>query len=102
MREYLNYIALSRSKAVNWILEILNLNTLDDYNIMMERLLGNQEELTIDEIKKFSRIALETASTKKTDPIPALEDIEIIYSKSMTLIQDQCRFLIGQPIGAGS
>lgn len=84
MREYLRYVSLSRSEAVNWLLDILNFDTLAGFQMMMDRLLGHRETLTDEEIKKFSMIALEAASTRKTDPIPSLENIEKIYRNSMT------------------
>lgn len=83
MSEYLRYISLSAPAIVSDILKALGLSGIDSLERLIGALIRKNENHTVEEIKKYSSIAMKAANIANT-PVPVSEsDIENIFRKSL-------------------
>lgn len=84
MAAYLSFIRSAQERKVSSILELMRLESIDELKKLTDRLLGEKEMLSSEEIESFSSYALQTPHIKNTNPEPALDDLKKIYLDSFS------------------
>ena len=82
---FLRFIAKSDSTAVQKILTAMKLNSMDEFETLFLKLLGEREQISEEEIIKYSNIAIQAKNINNSRIIPTKEDLVMLYSRSLTV-----------------
>jgi alcohol dehydrogenase class IV len=83
LHRYLEFIEAYAPQKIRVILNALELKTLDDFRILMDNLLNEKESFTLDELKKYSKIALQAKNTSNSIATPNGNTVLQLYKQSL-------------------
>lgn len=83
---FLRFILKTDPEAVKDILAAMGLNTMDEFETLFLRLLGERETVTPDEIERFSTIAANSKNVRNSRIVPEKDDIIRMYERSLSII----------------
>ena len=83
---FLRFIARQDADLVKKVLAAVGVTTMDEFEAIFLRLLGEREQITMKELERFSTIASQTKNITNTRVVPTKEDIENIYTRSLVMI----------------
>lgn len=81
--EFLNYVRPENKEKVDTVLTLSGFSTTEKMKEIFIELLGQNRILTKDEISEYAERTVSAKSVANTVPVPALEDIEELYRKSV-------------------
>ncbi len=81
--EYLKFVEQKQPRLVARILAAMNVETVDAFKNILDRLLGAKETITGKEIVAFSEKAVKTKNIPNSKVKPTEEDIRAIYRASL-------------------
>ncbi|MDF2610910.1 MAG: alcohol dehydrogenase, class [Lachnospiraceae bacterium] len=81
--EFMTFTAKSEPELIRRILNAMNLNTIEDFNQILDQLLGEKETLTDEEIELYSEKCKDTGNMLNCPVRPSAKDIKHIYKASM-------------------
>jgi alcohol dehydrogenase class IV len=79
---YLKFLFTGFSNHVNHVLNCMGLSNLDEFGDLVNRLLGKKENISAEEIEKFSSISANARQLPFTIKTPNIDDIRIMYKQS--------------------
>ena len=82
MNEYFSFINKAQFGKVNKMLLLMGFKSQDEFNELLNSLLGSKENLSLEELTEYSEASMKEGHMKNTIPEPDLEDIIDIYRKS--------------------
>ena len=80
---FLRFVAKKDQEVIKKILSAMGLDTLDEFEMLFLKLLEDQEFATIDEIEKYSDIAINAKNILNSRVIPTKDDLIVIYYRSL-------------------
>ena len=80
--EYLRLVAQEQPILAEKILKTMNLSGVDQFKELISRLFGKKEEISIEEIQQYSKLAFQTRNIGNCVVKPTEEDIKEMYSVS--------------------
>jgi alcohol dehydrogenase class IV len=83
---YLRFTAKNDPELVKKILTIMGLNTIDEFEALFLRLLGNRERITEKELERYTSITMQAKNIHNSKVVPSKEDISNIFSRSLQII----------------
>ncbi len=83
LAEYLRLVEKEAPALTSNIFAAMSLKTVDDFKTLMETLLGEKEDITKEEISKFSGKAIKAPNINNCKVRPTEEDIKEIYTASL-------------------
>jgi alcohol dehydrogenase class IV len=82
MAEYLRFIEKSRADLVARVLAATNIDSVDAFATVLAGLLGAREDISEEEIAKFSAISIQAWSLKNSPAVISEDDMAAIYRAS--------------------
>ncbi len=82
---YLRFVAKHDAEVVKRILSAAGVSSLDEFEAIFLRLLGDREQITAKELERYTAIAFQAKNVTNSKVIPTKEDIESIYNRSLTI-----------------
>lgn len=83
---FLRFIARQDADLVKKVLAAVGVATMDEFEAIFLKLLGEREQITTKELERFTTIASQGKNISNTKVVPTKEDIENIYSRSLVMI----------------
>jgi alcohol dehydrogenase class IV len=83
---FLRFTAKNDPETVKRILAAMEIGTIDEFEALFLRLLGDREQITEKELEKYTGIALNAKNIPNSKVVPGREDIINIYSRSLKVI----------------
>ena len=83
--EFLTYIEKERPDRIQPIIKAMGLKSTDDFGTLLEKLLGEREEITESEVINYSSIAIKAKNIPNCVVKPSEEDIRQLYRLSFGL-----------------
>lgn len=83
---FLRFIARHDPELVKKVLNAVGVTTMDEFEAIFLKLLGEREQITMKELERFTAIASQAKNVTNTKVIPTKEDIENIYTRSLVMI----------------
>jgi alcohol dehydrogenase class IV len=83
---YLDYLAEAAPAGVRDVLGALGCRDVEAFAELVGGLLGERESISLDEIRRFTAIALKTKHVGNTARSPGKADIESLYKKSLKTV----------------
>lgn len=83
---FLRFVAKQDAEVVKKILAAAGVTTLDEFEAMFLRLLGDREQITAKELERYTTIAFQAKNVTNSKVIPTKDDIESIYARSLPII----------------
>jgi alcohol dehydrogenase class IV len=83
---FLRFIARSDSDLVKRILTAMGQDSIDEFETLFLKLLGDREEITTMELEKYAGIAIQAKNISNSKIVPTKEDLINIYSRSLQII----------------
>jgi alcohol dehydrogenase class IV len=83
LHRYLEFIETSAPQKVRVILNALELTNLDAFRALMDSLLGEKESFTLDELEKYTKIALQAKNTSNSIASPDENIVLQLYKQSL-------------------
>lgn len=80
---FLKFVQRNNGKVVKELLELMNMKQIDEFNVLMDELLGEKEKFTKEELLEYARIAIKAKNIPNCVVIPEYEDLVEVYSKSL-------------------
>ncbi|NTV78829.1 MAG: iron-containing alcohol dehydrogenase [Clostridiales bacterium] len=80
--EFLEFVEAKRPELIGEILECMNCSSVSEYKGIMDRLLGQKETITQEEIEQYSKIAIKAKNIPNSVVVPTQEDLIQIFQKS--------------------
>ena len=80
---FLRFIAKQDMEAAKKVLTAAGVSSLDEFEAIFLRLLGDREKITMKELERYSAIAFQSKNVTNSKVIPTKEDIENIYARSL-------------------
>lgn len=80
--EYLRLVEKERPDLSGDILKAINLSSIDEFQKLMKQLLGEWEQISQEDINKYSSIAMQTANIGNCIVKPQKENIEEMFRQS--------------------
>ena len=81
--EYLRLVEKVYPDLTARILQAMNLSDVDSFEEMMNSLLGEKEEVSSEEIIKFSEITMRARNVPNSIVIPSEEEVRIMFERSL-------------------
>lgn len=78
---YLRFVQKSRPDLIQAILAPLKMNSLSGLKFMIERLLGEREKISADEMAKFADKAIASKNMANCAVVPTADDLVAIFSE---------------------
>lgn len=82
---FLRFTAKYNSELVKKILTYMGLDSIDEFEALFLRLLGDREQITQKELERFTGIAINAKNIPNSKVVPTKEDIINIYSRSLQI-----------------
>lgn len=76
---YMKQVGMKSPETVNKILSAMSIDKVDDFIEMMDKLFGDKEPLSMDEVKLFSSKAIVTGNIKNCVVTPTEDDLRNVY-----------------------
>lgn len=83
---FLRYVAKSDQEAVKKVLTAMGVTSMDEFEAIFLRLLGEREQLTQKELERYTAIAIQAKNVANSKVKPSREDIENIYTRSLQIL----------------
>lgn len=83
---FLRFIAKSEADTVRKILTAMGLSTMDEFETIFLRLLGEREQISANDLERYTTIAVQAKNVQNTKVVPTREDIENIYIRSLQIL----------------
>ncbi|HWT75329.1 MAG TPA: iron-containing alcohol dehydrogenase family protein [Mobilitalea sp.] len=83
---FLRFIMKSDQDIVKKILTVMGLKTIDEFEALFLRLLGEREQMSEKELERFAGIAVNAKNVLNSKVIPTKDDIINIYSRSLQIV----------------
>lgn len=83
LAEFLRFVEKSDAKKIGQILQAMNLESVQEFAVLMNELMGAKEHLTDEEIESYAEIAIKAKNIKNCNVEPTKEDIIQIYFTSL-------------------
>jgi hypothetical protein len=71
---------------VKKILTAAGVTSLDEFEAIFLRLLGDREQITAKELERYTAIASQAKNVTNSRVIPTKEDIESIFARSLPIL----------------
>ena len=82
---FLRFIMKSDQELIKKILSIMGLETIDEFETLFLRLLGEREGITEKDLERFAGIAINSKSLTNTKVVPTKEELIQIFSRSLQI-----------------
>jgi alcohol dehydrogenase class IV len=82
---FLRFTAKSDPETAIKIITAMGLETIDEFEAIFLRLLGDREELTAKDLERFTSLAANAKNIPNSKVVPSKEDIANIYSRSLSI-----------------
>lgn len=83
---FLRFIVKHDAEVVKKILTAAGVTSLDEFEAIFLRLLGDREQITAKELERYVAIASQAKNVTNSRVVPTKEDIENIYERSLPII----------------
>lgn len=83
---FLRFIAKHDNDVIKKIISAMGVTSLDELEAIFLRLLGVREQITGKELERYAAIAFQAKNVINSKVKPTKEDLENIYSRSLTVI----------------
>jgi alcohol dehydrogenase class IV len=83
---FLRFVAKQDGDVVKKILAAAGVTSLDEFEAIFLRLLGDREQITAKELERYTTIAYQAKNVTNSRVIPTKEDIENIYARSLPVL----------------
>ncbi len=83
---FLRFVAKHDTEVVKKILSAAGVSSLDEFEAIFLRLLGDREQITAKELERYTAIAFQAKNVTNSRVIPTKEDIEAIYNRSLSVL----------------
>jgi alcohol dehydrogenase class IV len=83
---FLRFIAKHDPELVKRVLTAMGVASMDEFEAIFLRLLGEREQITTKELERYVSIASQAKNRTNSKVIPSKEDIENIYSRSLIIL----------------
>jgi len=80
--EFLAFVAKEKTELVAKILKAMKLSKVEEFKLILDKLLGDKEVITLVKIKQFAEIAIKTKNIANCPVIPTYEDLVYIFRAS--------------------
>lgn len=84
---FLRFTAKSDSELVNKILLPMGIVTVDEFEALFLRLIGEHEQISTKELERFTTISAAAKNITNSKVVPVKEDIYNIYARSLSVIE---------------
>lgn len=85
MTSYLKYIFIENNQKINKVLEAMNLSSLDEFDKVMNLLLGEKESISKEELNDYSKIAINAKNVLSCPTKLTVDDLYQIYLNSFNI-----------------
>ncbi|BCN31270.1 iron-containing alcohol dehydrogenase family protein [Anaeromicropila herbilytica] len=82
---FLEFVQKAKPELIDTMLKAMNLTSVEEFQILMNQLFGDKEEITMEEMKKYTSIAIKAKNIKNSSVEPDENVILDIYKKSFGL-----------------
>jgi len=82
MAEFLRFVEKSMPSLTDKILYSMGIKSIDSLGKLLSRLLGENENIKIEEFEKFSSVAIKAWNIKNCAVVPTESDLTEIYKSS--------------------
>lgn len=82
---FLRFVARHDNETVKKVLTAMGVTSLDELEAIFLRLLGDRERITEKELERYTAIAFQAKNVANSKVKPTKEDIENIYTRSLTV-----------------
>ncbi len=82
---FLRFFAKSDAETVKKILSASGAASMDEFEAIFLRLLGDREEISQKELERFLSIAVQAKNVRNSRVTPSREDMEYIYTRSLKI-----------------
>ncbi|MBP1756061.1 MAG: alcohol dehydrogenase, class [Firmicutes bacterium] len=83
---FLRFIAKHDPEQVKRVLTAMGVASMDEFEALFLRLLGEREQITTKELERYVSIASQAKNRTNSKVVPTKEDIENIYTRSLTIV----------------
>jgi alcohol dehydrogenase class IV len=83
---FLRAVAKSEQETITRILNAMGLTSMDDFEAILLRLLGERESITQKDLERYTSIAIQAKNVSNSRLKPDRECIENIYARSLQII----------------
>jgi alcohol dehydrogenase class IV len=83
---FLRFIAKHDIELAKKVLSAAGVASMDEFEAIFLRLLGDREQITVKEMERFAAIAFQAKNIMNTKVIPTKEDIENIFTRSLQIL----------------
>lgn len=83
---FLRFVMKTDSELVKKVLVTMNMESIDEFEALFLRLLGEREQTTEKEIERYAAIAINAKNITNSKVIPKKEDLINIYLRSLQVI----------------
>ena len=83
--QYLSFINNYQHELINKVLSLLNMQTITDFGVLLETLLGPKTSLSRNELSLFVAKTFQSPNVSNTKPLPNRQDIENILKNSFII-----------------
>jgi alcohol dehydrogenase class IV len=84
MYEYLKFLSSDFEEKVATVIRTLGLKNIEEFKDLTDKLLGERESISDEEISKFSSISIKARNIPFTLKAMKQSDLEIIFRRSFT------------------
>lgn len=82
---FLRYTSKSDKETAAKILTAMDLKTVDEFETLFLRLVGDRETISLKELERFTEVSVKAKSISNSKVIPEKEDIYNIYYRSLCI-----------------
>lgn len=80
---FLKFIAKNDQELVNQILLPMDMNSIEEFDALFTRLIGEREKITEKELEQFTQLAAKAKSITNSKVVPTKEDIYRLYANGL-------------------